>query len=75
MIYDIILIFLISFKGNSLDSLARKPLWDIGLDYQHGTSHGIGAYLNVHEGPILISWRPNPDDPGLQEGMFLSNGL
>lgn len=40
----------------------------------HGTGHGIGAYLNVHEGPMGISWREIPNDPGLQAGMFLSNG-
>jgi len=40
----------------------------------HGTGHGIGAYLNVHEGPMGISWREIPNDPGLQPGMFLSNG-
>lgn len=60
-------------KGNVLDTLARKYLWDVGLDYFHGTGHGIGAFLNVHEGPMGISWREYPDDPGLQEGMFLSN--
>lgn len=59
--------------GNSLDPRARKFLWDIGLDYSHGTGHGVGAFLNVHEGPMGISWRPYVDDPGLQEGMFLSN--
>lgn len=61
-------------QGNCLDSLARKSLWDVGLDYGHGTSHGIGMYLNVHEGPMGVSWRSYPDDPGLQEGMFLSDG-
>ena len=68
--------FLISetLQGNCLDSLARKALWDVGLDYGHGTGHGIGMYLNVHEGPMGVSWRPLPDDPGLQEGMFLSDG-
>ncbi|CAL4122456.1 unnamed protein product [Meganyctiphanes norvegica] len=60
-------------KGNCLDTLARKALWDVGLDYGHGTGHGIGMYLNVHEGPMGVSWRPYPDDPGLQEGMFLSD--
>lgn len=60
-------------KGNCLDSFARKFLWDVGLDYQHGTGHGIGHYLNVHEGPMGISWRVYPDDPGLQAGMFMSN--
>ncbi|XP_033219063.1 xaa-Pro aminopeptidase ApepP [Belonocnema kinseyi] len=61
-------------KGNYLDTLARKSLWDVGLDYLHGTGHGVGAYLNVHEGPTGISWRPNPDDPGMQPGIFMSNG-
>lgn len=59
--------------GNCLDSYARRFLWDVGLDYMHGTGHGIGAYLNVHEGPMGISWREIPNDPGLQPGMFLSN--
>lgn len=61
-------------KGNYLDSFARRNLWEVGLDYQHGTSHGIGHFLNVHEGPMGISWKVYPDDPGLQKGMFLSNG-
>ena len=61
-------------KGNCLDTLARKALWDVGLNYKHGTGHGIGMYLNVHEGPMGISWRVYPNDPGLQEGMFLSDG-
>ena len=60
-------------KGNYLDTLARKYLWDVGLDYLHGTGHGVGSYLNVHEYPTMISWRPYPDDPGVQVGMFLSN--
>ena len=50
--------------GYCLDVLARKSLWENGLDYLHGTGHGVGCYLNVHEGPIGISIRPNPDDPG-----------
>lgn len=60
-------------KGNCLDSLARMALWEVGLDYAHGTGHGVGHYLNVHEGPMGISWRPYPDDPGLTEGMILSD--
>lgn len=60
-------------KGNCLDSFARRYLWDVGLDYQHGTGHGVGHYLNVHEGPMGISWRTLPEDPGLQAGMFVSN--
>ncbi|XP_067012527.2 xaa-Pro aminopeptidase ApepP isoform X2 [Anabrus simplex] len=66
-------VFPSKIKGNCLDTLARKYLWDVGLDYRHGTGHGIGHYLNVHEGPMGISWRVYPDDPGLQEGMCLSN--
>lgn len=62
------------FQGNCLDSLARKFLWDVGLDYMHGTGHGIGMYLNVHEGPMGVSWKVYPNDPGLQEGMFISDG-
>ncbi|XP_034179610.2 xaa-Pro aminopeptidase ApepP [Osmia lignaria lignaria] len=66
-------IFPLMVQGNYLDTLARENLWSVGLNYLHGTGHGVGSYLNVHEGPIGISWRPYPDDPGLQPGMFLSN--
>merc|ERR1719414_770584 len=66
-------VFPSKIKGNYLDTLARISLWEVGLDYSHGTGHGAGAYLNVHEGPMGISWRPMPDDPGLQVGMVLSN--
>ena len=43
------------------DALARTPLWNVGLNYQHGTGHGVGSFLNVHEGPcrfdfIVIMW-------------------
>lgn len=44
--------------GARLDSFARQHLWQAGLDYNHGTGHGVGAYLNVHEGPQSISHRP-----------------
>lgn len=67
------MIFPTKTKGNYLDTLARESLWSVGLDYLHGTGHGVGSYLNVHEEPIGISWKPHPDDPGLQPGMFLSN--
>ncbi|RWR98929.1 xaa-Pro aminopeptidase 1-like protein, partial [Dinothrombium tinctorium] len=60
-------------KGQMLDSFARKPLWDVGLDYRHGTGHGVGMFLNVHEGPVGISLKYRSDDPGLQSGMILSN--
>ena len=60
-------------KGHCVDSFARHHLWQVGLDYLHGTGHGVGAFLNVHEGPCGISWRVYPNDPGLQEGMVLSD--
>lgn len=66
-------VFPAKLKGQFLDTLARKALWDVGLDYGHGTGHGIGHYLNVHEGPQGISFRVQPDDPGLQANMFVSN--
>lgn len=56
--------------GRDLDSLARYPLWTAGLDYDHGTGHGVGAYLSVHEGPQRISRNTNV---ALQSGMILSN--
>ena len=43
--------------GLDIDCLARKHLWEVGLDYGHGTGHGVGSMLNVHEGPIGISRR------------------
>ncbi|XP_075989661.1 xaa-Pro aminopeptidase ApepP-like isoform X2 [Anticarsia gemmatalis] len=60
-------------KGNVLDSFARHSLWEVGLDYAHGTGHGVGHFLNVHEGPSGVSWRPYPHDPGLKPGQILSN--
>ncbi|MBJ6122443.1 aminopeptidase P family protein [Sphingomonas mollis] len=62
--------------GGQIDAFARRPLWEAGLDYGHGTGHGIGAYLSVHEGPQRIA---NPAYPGgqalepLRAGMLLSN--
>lgn len=67
------LVFPNKTKGARLDTLARQFLWETGLDYGHGTGHGIGSFLNVHEGPMGIGTRDYPDDPGLQENMFLSN--
>ena len=46
--------------GLALDTLARAPLWSMGLNYRHGTGHGVGAALNVHEGPQSISHRCSP---------------
>lgn len=57
--------------GAQLDVLARNPLWQAGLDYDHGTGHGVGSYLSVHEGPQRISKRGG--DISLKPGMVLSN--
>ncbi len=57
--------------GHQLDALARAPLWMAGLDYDHGTGHGVGSYLGVHEGPHRISKAAN--GVALQPGMIVSN--
>jgi Xaa-Pro aminopeptidase len=57
--------------GSQLDALARYALWQVGLDYDHGTGHGVGAYLSVHEGPHRISKIAN--NVALQPGMIVSN--
>jgi Xaa-Pro aminopeptidase len=63
-------------RGSQLDSFARRPLWEAGLDYAHGTGHGVGSFLSVHEGPQRISpvgsAQSGGDEP-LQAGMVLSN--
>ena len=63
-------------RGSQLDSFARRPLWEAGCDYAHGTGHGVGAFLAVHEGPQRISpvgsSQAGGDEP-LQAGMILSN--
>ena len=56
--------------GQHLDALARAPLWMVGKDYDHGTGHGVGSHLSVHEGPQGISRR---SDIALAPGMILSN--
>ncbi len=57
--------------GSALDVLARQSLWMAGLDYDHGTGHGVGSYLGVHEGPQRIAKAAN--NTALQPGMILSN--
>jgi Xaa-Pro aminopeptidase len=57
--------------GHQLDMIARKPLWDAGLDYDHGTGHGVGSFLGVHEGPQRIAKAANSQ--ALLPGMILSN--
>ena len=63
-------------RGSQLDSFARRPLWEAGLDYAHGTGHGVGSFLSVHEGPQRISpvgsAQAGGDEP-LCAGMILSN--
>ena len=62
--------------GENLDMVARQPLWEAGLDYNHGTGHGIGFVLNVHETPARINWKGRPgygeNDP-FKPGMIVSN--
>ena len=57
--------------GAALDAITRSSLWNDGLDFGHGTGHGVGAFLGVHEGPQRIS--PVSHDVSLQEGMIVSN--
>ncbi len=57
--------------GTQLDTLARLPLWEAGLDYDHGTGHGVGSFLGVHEGPQRIAKAPS--HVALEPGMILSN--
>jgi len=64
-------IFPAGTRGSQLDILARKAMWDLGLNYGHGTGHGVGHFLNVHEGPQSIRAEENPIT--LQSGMFMSN--
>lgn len=58
-------------RGVQLDAFARLPLWNEGKDYNHGTGHGVGSFMNVHEGPQSIRKDLNPIE--LQEGMVISN--
>ena len=64
-------------SGTQVDALAREPLWREGLNYLHGTGHGVGSFLNVHEGPhqIRMEWRPAPLLPGMtvtdEPGIYL----
>ncbi|KAI1448366.1 aminopeptidase-like protein [Annulohypoxylon stygium] len=59
--------------GFALDSLARQYLWQSGLDYRHGTGHGVGSYLNVHEGPIGIGTRVQYSEVSLSPGNVISD--
>lgn len=68
--------FLYGCRGANLDILARGPLWDELVDYKHGTGHGVGHLLNVHEGPNSFRWKLNDGTVNscvLEEGMLTSN--
>lgn len=68
--------FMYGVNGFYLDYLARRPLWEKGLNFNHGTGHGVGYLLNVHEGPNNIHCRVTPDRPMgcvLEEGMITSD--
>ncbi|WP_342421239.1 aminopeptidase P family protein [Paenibacillus sp. FSL E2-0178] len=62
--------FLYGSTGSTLDILARKPMWDNGLDYKCGTGHGVGYFSNVHEEPQRFSFKPN--DVRLEPGMIIT---
>ena len=60
-------------SGLLLDTIARQALWRAGLDYKHGTGHGVGSYLNVHEGPHMISFKSQALATPLEAGFITSN--
>ena len=65
--------FPVGTRAPLLDAIARAPLWAAGLNYGHGTGHGVGYFLNVHEGPQNISWLTPPEPPtAMQLGMVTS---
>lgn len=66
--------FIEGIAGYNLDVLARQPFWDLGLDYNHGTGHGVGYLLSIHEGPASFRWRANGGgSTPLAEGMVLTD--
>ena len=65
------LVFPRGTDGRHLDAFARRALWQGGLDYDHGTGHGVGSYLSVHEGPVSLSRLAGPIP--IAAGMILSN--
>ena len=66
--------FMYGAMGVNLDILARKPFWDMNLNFNHGTGHGVGYLLNIHEGPSGIRWqyRPGESTP-FEEGMVVTD--
>ena len=72
------LVFPSGSSGTQLDLAARRPLWQEGYNFGHGTGHGVGSYLNVHEGPhqIRMNWMPAPITAGMtvtnEPGLYLA---
>ena len=66
--------FLYGATGSNIDMLARKPFWDMDLNFNHGTGHGVGYLLNIHEGPTGIRWmqRASESTP-FEEGMVITD--
>lgn len=64
--------FLYGCSGMNLDIIAREPFWEAGLDFKHGTGHGVGYVLNVHEGPNAFRYKGTEDRPG---GMVFEEGM
>lgn len=68
--------FLYGCSGMNLDIVAREPFWEVGKDYKHGTGHGVGYVLNVHEGPNAFRWQKTPgrnEAARLEEGMITTD--
>ncbi len=67
--------FIKGCTGRNLDIIARAPLWNLGMDYKCGTGHGVGCFLNVHEGPQSIRWRyiPDSEETKLEAGMLITD--
>lgn len=67
--------FLEGCKGVNLDILARGPMWEMGIDYRCGTGHGVGYFLNVHEGPNAFRWKSSAEqaDGELKPGMVTTD--
>lgn len=68
-------VFLSGCTGRNLDILAREPLWKLGVDYKCGTGHGVGYFMNVHEGPHSIRWKyvKDVEEAVLKEGMVVTD--
>ncbi len=65
--------FIYGCSGQNLDILTRQPFWDRGIDFNHGTGHGVGYLLNIHEGPANFAWQYRKAPQRLEEGMILTD--